>query len=79
MICHDYKSRWRKQDRGAVGFSPRGRSHRATFSLCEEPRGLKPTARRAFSLLELMIATIILGFGLLMIGAVLPIAWKGSV
>lgn len=25
-----------------------------------------------------MIATIILGFGLLMIGAVLPIAWKGS-
>ena len=26
-----------------------------------------------------MIATIILGFGLLMIGAVLPIAWKGSV
>ena len=34
---------------------------------------------RAFSLLEIMIATIILGFGLLMIGAVLPIAWKGSV
>ncbi len=38
-----------------------------------------PLARRpAFSLVELMIATVILGFGLLMIGAVLPIAWKSS-
>jgi prepilin-type N-terminal cleavage/methylation domain-containing protein len=35
--------------------------------------------RRGFSLVELMIGTIILALGLLMIGAVLPIAWRGSI
>ncbi len=35
--------------------------------------------RRGFSLVELMIGTIILGLGLLMIGAVLPIAWNSSI
>ena len=37
-----------------------------------------PSKLRAFSLLEIMFATILLGFGFLMVAAVLPIAWESS-
>ena len=70
------------ENQGAAGFSPRESTPGNNAPQYERSRRLKPAAPcrlRAFSLLEIMIATIILGFGLLMIGAVLPIAWKGSV
>ena len=45
----------------------------AGFSLRGRPRGPRPAARAAFSLAEMMIALIILGFGLMVVGAALPV------
>ncbi len=39
------------------------------------PRGLKPAARLAFSLVEMMIAIVILGLGLVMVATMFPVAW----
>jgi len=40
------------------------------------PRGLKPAAQaRAFSLVEMMIAIVILGLGLVMVATMFPVAW----
>ncbi|MCH8853647.1 MAG: hypothetical protein IID41_13490 [Planctomycetes bacterium] len=81
MTHDDYSSRRTRKNQGAAGFSPRESTPGNNAPQYERSRRLKPAAPchlRGFSLLEIMIATIILGFGLLMIGAVLPIAWKGS-
>ncbi len=82
MIHRYHSPRSIAGNQGAAGFSPRESTPGDNAPQFERSRRLKPAAPcrlRAFSLVEIMIATIILGFGLLMIGAVLPIAWKGSV
>ena len=57
-----------------VSNRPLGGSNRAAgFSLRGRPRGPRPAARAAFSLAEMMIALIILGFGLMVVGAALPV------